>query len=90
MMGHGKRFFAPYGTRAFCMVGLGNLGIRGRKRAGHIGVCALKQSNRRRKSLIHRSGAQTTIESFPREGVAPSGVDLLWGCHFGTTFYFED
>ena len=72
------------------MVGLGDLGIRGRKRAGHIGVCALKQSNRRRKSLIHWSGAQTTIESFPREVVATSGEDLVRGCNFGKTFYFED
>jgi hypothetical protein len=72
------------------MVGLGDLGIRGRKRAGHLGVCALKQSNRRRKPLIHWSGAQTTIESLPREVAAPSGVDLLWGCNSGKTFYFED
>jgi hypothetical protein len=49
------------------MVGLGDLGIRGRKRAGYIGVCALKQSNRRRKRLIHWSGAQTAIKSFPEK-----------------------
>jgi hypothetical protein len=72
------------------MVGLGNLGIRGRKRAGYIGVCALKQSNRRRKPLIHWSGAQTTIESFTREVVATSGEHLFWGCNFGTIFYFKD